>query len=71
MSYAIDARLQEDRARLQIIESETGRVRLAWDCSLAEDLNQNETRLCVQRLFRELMLISVLDLGALHNATSD
>ena len=62
MSYAIDARLKDNQARLKIVDVETGRVRVAWDCSLGGDRGSHSSRLEVQRLFRELMLLSALDM---------
>ena len=62
MSYEIDARLRDNRARLRIVEVETGRVRVAWECPLDEAQSHKTSRLDVQRLFRELMLLSALDM---------
>lgn len=61
MSYAIDARLSDNQARLKILDVETGRVRVAWDCSLDEKTSSQSSRLELQKLFRELMLLSALD----------
>lgn len=61
MSYQIDAQLNNDQARLRIIEAETGRVRLAWECPMHEAEDGRSGRLGLQRLFRELMLLSTLD----------
>lgn len=61
MSYQIDAQLNNNQAQLRIIEAETGRVRLAWDCPMHEPGGADEGRMRLQRLFRELMLLSTLD----------
>lgn len=61
MSYTIDARLGDDCARLRIVEAETGRVRLAWECPLSGQSQNQASRRSLQRLFRELMLLSALD----------
>jgi hypothetical protein len=65
MSYEIDARLRDNQARLRIVEVETGRVRVAWDCPLDKAFgtatDQPTNKLELQRLFRELMLLSTLD----------
>lgn len=61
MSYQIDAQLNKDQAELRIIEAETGRVRLAWECPMHEAGTADARRLELQRLFRELMLLSTLD----------
>lgn len=61
MSYQIDAQLNKDQAELRIIEAETGRVRLAWECPMHESDSADARRLELKRLFRELMLLSTLD----------
>lgn len=61
MSYQIDAQLNDDQAQLRIIEAETGRVRLAWDCPMHAGREGMTERLGLQKLFRELMLLSMLD----------
>lgn len=61
MSYQIDAQLNEDQAQLRLIEAETGRVRLAWECPMHDSEATDEGRVRLQRLFRELMLLSTLD----------
>lgn len=71
MSYQIDAQLHEQRARLRIIDAETGRVRLAWDCPLHSERTEASTRQGLHRLFRELMLLSVLDYFAPCAASSN
>ncbi|MGB1580451.1 MAG: hypothetical protein ACPHER_02965 [Nevskiales bacterium] len=61
MSYQIDAQLNKQNAQLRIVEAETGRLRLAWDCPLHNGPMSSQARHELQRLFRELMLLSTLD----------
>lgn len=62
MSYRLNAWLDEGRPRLQVIDATSGAVRLAWryqepnSDGQGKDASQRE----LKRLFRELMLLTVL-----------
>ena len=61
MSYQIDAQLNQQKAQLRIVDAQTGRLRLAWDCPLHDGPVSSQARRELQQLFRELMLLSTLD----------
>jgi hypothetical protein len=52
--YLIYAKLQQGRPVLQVVDAETHRVYLNWDCPSVHDAGAAE----VQGLFRQLMLLS-------------
>jgi hypothetical protein len=52
--YLIYAKLQEGRPVLQVVDAETQRVCLNWDCGSVNDVGAPE----VQKLFRQLMLLT-------------
>jgi hypothetical protein len=55
MGYLIDARLDNGRPRLQILDVESGAVRMAWESR--EDVGQDQAEL--KRLFWGLFLLSL------------
>lgn len=64
MSYDIDAWLENGEPRLQIIDADSGAVRLAWGYRKQEidesDMNLYLERLAVKDLFQKLFLLSSL-----------
>lgn len=52
--YLIYAKLQEGRPVLQVVDADTQRVCLNWDCPSVQDAGAPE----VQKLFRQLMLLT-------------
>ena len=52
--YLIYAKLQEGRPVLQVVDAETKRVCLNWDCASVNDAGAPE----LQKLFRQLMLLT-------------
>lgn len=52
--YLIYATLQEGKPVLQVVDAETQRVCLNWDCPSVHDAGAPE----VQNLFRQLMLLT-------------
>jgi hypothetical protein len=55
MGYLIDARLDDGRPRLQILDVESGAVRMAWESR--EDVGPGQAEL--KRLFWGLFLLSL------------
>lgn len=59
MSFQIEARIEEGRPSLRILDADSHAVRLAWSCP--PDGPCSPDGLALQRLFRELFLLSALD----------
>ena len=64
MSYDINAWLEDGEPRLQIIDADSGTVRLAWCYRKPKkdevDAEHDLERLAVKKLFQELFLLSSL-----------
>jgi len=57
MGYYIYARLENGNPQLQIVDSESKLLCMSW-CYNSNDTNQNNDKKEVQRLFRELLLLT-------------
>ncbi|HXG28747.1 MAG TPA: hypothetical protein VNJ47_07855 [Nevskiales bacterium] len=61
MSFDIDARIENGRPALRILDADSRCVRLAWTCPCDDAPGNSAENLALQRLFRELFLLSLLD----------
>jgi len=73
MSYDINAWLEDGEPRLQIIDADSGTVRLAWCYRKPKkdevDAEHDLERLAVKELFQELFLLSSLRAMQSHRKT--
>jgi hypothetical protein len=61
MSFDIDARIENGRPSLRILDADSRCVRLAWTCPCGDAPGASAESLALQQLFRELFLLSLLD----------
>lgn len=61
MSFDIEARIENGQPSLRILDADSHTVRLAWSCPQCEEPCTGPEGLALQRLFRELFLLSLLD----------
>jgi len=59
MSYRIAASLREGNPRLEVLDAETGRLRLAWEYPKARRREAGDA--AVDELFRRLFLLTTED----------
>lgn len=73
MRYIIDAWLEDGDPRLNILDADTGAVRMRWDYARPHDAAAHEPAAskALQGLFRKLMLLSCADrISLIERSTS-
>jgi hypothetical protein len=61
MSFDIEARIENGQPSLRILDADSQAVRLAWSCPACEEPCAGPEGLALQRLFRELFLLSLIE----------
>jgi hypothetical protein len=61
MGFDIEARIENGQPSLRILDADSHAVRLAWNCPHGAEPCTGPEALALQRLFRELFLLSLLD----------
>jgi hypothetical protein len=61
MSFDIEARFENGQPSLRILDADSHTVRLAWRCPQCDEACPGPEGLALQRLFRELFLLSLIE----------